>query len=68
VEQVEEEREMCECFEEPGVRCPREAVMVVEEPWTPARFQLRVCRECGMDKVHGLLYHDRGPIPKEVAK
>ena len=56
-----DEDEMCECSEEPGVPCPNVATRIVEEPWTPGCFKLRVCEPCAEDKS-GLGYHDRGSI------
>ena len=53
--------ERCECAEEPGVPCRNVATRVVEEPWTPGCFKLRVCESCAEDKS-GLGYHDRGAI------
>lgn len=57
-----EPEDMCECSEEPGVPCPNRATRVVEEPWTPGCFKIRVCEACAEDKVRGLGYYDRGAI------
>jgi hypothetical protein len=50
---------MCGVMVDLGSRCGKPITTVVEEPWTPGRFQIRCCDDCAANFISEG-YHNRG--------